>query len=295
MSTFIQLMISGVAIGLIYALAALGVVVVYKSTKVLNLAPGGLLLICAYIAWTLLVRASLPIPIAIGLAVILAVIIGWVVERIALRPLIGQPVLASIILTDMIWFFFRGTTFLFWGGNPRMFPSWLSGRPTINIYGVCIPEIMIWCIIVSILSITALMVYFKFTRSGLAMRVTAEDVVVAENLGINITRVYSYTWIICLLLFLITAFFVGSIQGISQDLDFVGVYGVIVALLGGLESFPGAIIAGLVIGIVQSLTGGYLAGVLGGGISETTPFIVMFFVSFFRPYGFFGLQRIERI
>ncbi|MDY6853818.1 MAG: branched-chain amino acid ABC transporter permease [Thermodesulfobacteriota bacterium] len=295
MSTFIQLMISGVAIGLIYALAALGVVVVYKATKVLNLAPGGLLLICAYIAWTLLVHASLPIPIAIGLAVIMAVIIGWVVERIALRPLIGQPVLAAIILTDMIWFFFRGITFLFWGGNPRMFPSWLSGRPTINIHGVGIPEIMIWCIIVSILSITALMVYFKFTRSGLAMRVAADDVVVAENLGINITRVYSYTWIICLLLFLITAFFVGSIQGISQDLDFVGVYGVIVALLGGLESFPGAIIAGLVIGIVQSLTGGYLTGVLGGGISETIPFIVMFFVSFFRPYGFFGLQRIERI
>lgn len=295
MSTFIQLMISGVAIGLIYALAALGVVVVYKSTKILNLAPGGLLLICAYIAWTLLVRVNLPIPIAVGLAVILAVMIGWVVERIALRPLIGQPVLASIILTNMIWFFFRGITFLFWGGNPRMFPSWLSARPTIHIYGIGIPEIMIWCIAVSILSITALMVYFKFTRSGLAMRVTAEDVVVAENLGINITRVYSYTWVICLLLFLITAFFVGSIQGISQDLDFVGVYGVIVALLGGLESFPGAIIAGLVIGIVQSLTGGYLAGVLGGGIAETTPFIVMFLVSFFRPYGFFGLERIERI
>jgi branched-chain amino acid transport system permease protein len=288
-------MISGVAIGLIYALAALGVVVVYKSTKVLNLAPGGLLLICAYIAWTFLVRVNLPIPIALGLAVILAVIIGWVVERVALRPLIGQPILASIILTNMIWFFFRGTTFLFWGGNPRMFPSWLSGRPTINIYGIGIPEIMIWCIIVSILSITALVIYFKFTRSGLAMRVTAEDVVVAENLGINITRVYSYTWVICLLLFLITAFFVGSIQGISQDLDFIGVYGVIVALLGGLESFPGAIVAGLVIGIVQSLTGGYLAGVLGGGIAETTPFIVMFLVSFFRPYGFFGLERIERI
>ncbi|MDY6967024.1 MAG: hypothetical protein SVR08_00010 [Spirochaetota bacterium] len=95
--------------------------------------------------------------------------------------------------------------------------------------------------------------------------------------------------------FLICAYFVGAIQGISQDLDFVGVYGIIVALLGGLESFPGAIIAGLVIGLVQSFVGGYLAGVLGGGIAETAPFIIMFLISFWRPYGFFGLERIERI
>ena len=295
MNTFVQLLISGIAIGLIYALAALGVVIVYKSTKVLNLAPGGLLLICAYLAWTFLVQLKFPVPLAIMIGIFLAATIGWIIERFTLRPLIGQPVLAAIILTNMIWFFFRGITFLFWGGNPRMFPSWLAGRPTIFIGGVGIPEIMVWCIIICTFTIAALIVYFKFTRSGLAMRVTAEDVIVSENLGINITRVYSSTWIICLLLFLITAFFVGAIQGISQDLDFVGVYGVIVALLGGLESFPGAIIAGLVIGIVQSMAGGYLAGILGGGIAETAPFIVMFLMSFWRPYGFFGLERIERI
>ncbi len=295
MITFVQLLISGIAIGLIYALAALGVVVVYKATKVLNLAPGGLLLICAYLAWMFLVQLGLPIPIAIAAAIGASAIIGWSVERFTLRPLIGQPILASIVLTNMIWFFFRGSTFLFWGGNPRMFPKWLAGSSTLFIGGIGIPQIMIWCIVISVLTITALMIYFKFTRSGLAMRVTAEDVIVAENLGINVTRVFSNTWIICLLLFLITAYFVGAIQGVSQDLDFIGVYGVIVALLGGLESFPGAIIAGLVIGIVQSLAGGYLAGVLGGGIAETAPFMVMFFTSFWRPYGFFGLERIERI
>ena len=295
MNTFIQLMISGIAIGLIYALAALGVVIVYKATKVLNLAPGGLLLITAYVAWMFLVQFNFPVPLAIIAAIAASAVIGWVVERVTLRPLIGQPILASIILTDMIWFFFRGSTFLFWGGNPKMFPAWLAGRPTVFIGKIGIPEIMIWCIIISALTIGASMAYFKFTRSGLAMRVTAEDVIVAENLGIRITRVFSNTWIICLLLFLITAYFVGAMQGISQDLDFIGVYGVIVALMGGLESFPGAIIAGLVIGIVQALVGGYLAGVLGGGIAETAPFIVMFLVSFWRPYGFFGLERIERI
>lgn len=295
MNTFIQLIISGIAIGLIYALAALGVVIVYKATKVLNLAPGGLLLITAYVAWMFLVQFKFPIPIAITAAIAVSALIGWLIERIALRPLIGQPILASIILTDMIWFFFRGSTFLFWGGNPRMFPEWLAGRPTVFIGGIGISEIMIWCIIICALTIAALMAYFKFTRSGLAMRVTAEDAIVSENLGIRITRVFSNTWVICLLLFLITAYFVGALQGISQDLDFVGVYGVIVALLGGLESFPGAIIAGLVIGLVQAFVGGYLAGVLGGGIAEAAPFIVMFLVSFWRPYGFFGLERIERI
>ncbi|MDY7032188.1 MAG: branched-chain amino acid ABC transporter permease [Thermodesulfobacteriota bacterium] len=295
MNTFVQLFVSGIAIGLIYALAALGVVIVYKATKVLNLAPGGLLLITAYLSWMFLVQLKLPVVLAIIASIAAAVLVGWIVERFALRPLIGQPILAAIILTDMIWFFFRGTSFLFWGGNPKMFPTWLAGRPTVFIGGIGIPEIMIWCIILCALTIGGLMAYFKFTRSGLAMRVTAEDVIVAENLGIKTTRVFSNTWIICLLLFLVTAFFVGAIQGISQDLDFVGVYGVIVALLGGLESFPGAIIAGLLIGIVQSMVGGYMAGILGGGIAETAPFIVMFLVSFWRPYGFFGLERIERI
>jgi len=295
MDTFIQLFISGLAIGLIYSLAALGVVIVYKSTKILNLGAGGLLLICAYLVWMFLVQFQLPVFWAFSAAIISTAFIGWFIERFALRPLIGQSVLAAIILTDMIWFFFRGTTFLFWGGNPRMFPGWLAERPSIRIGNISIPEIMIWCIIFSALAIVALMAYFRFTRSGLAMRVTAEDVIVSENLGINITRVYSNTWIISLLLFLLTACFVGAIQGISQDLDFVGIYGVIVALLGGLESFPGAIIAGLVIGLVQALAGGYLSGILGGGIAETAPFIIMFFVSFWKPYGFFGMERIERI
>ena len=295
MNTFIQLMISGIAIGLIYALAAIGVVIVFKATKVLNLAPGGLLLIAAYLGWTFLVKLQFPIWLGILVTLVACAMVGWLIERINMRPLIGQPILSSLILTCIIWFLIRGLTFLFWGGNPRMFPAWLAGRPTVFLGGIGIPEIMIWCIIISSLTIGALMAYFKFTRSGLAMRVTAEDVIVSENLGIKITRVFSNTWIICLLLFVIAGFFVGAIQGISQDLDFVGVYGIIVALLGGLESFPGAIIAGLVIGIVQALVGGYAAGVLGGGIAETAPFIVMFIVSFWRPYGFFGLERIERI
>jgi branched-chain amino acid transport system permease protein len=293
MNTFIQLMISGIAIGLIYALAALGVVIVYKATKVLNIAPGGLLIIAAYLAWTLL--SKLPVVPAIALTIIAVALVGWLLNRIMLQPLIGQPILTSVICTSMIWFLLRGITFLFWGGNPRMFPAWLAGRPTVFIGKIGIPEIMIWCIVICALTIAALIAYFKFTRSGLAMRVTAEDVIVSENLGIRVLRVYSNTWVICLLLFLITAYFVGGMQGISQDLDFVGVYGIIVALLGGLESFPGAIIGGLIIGIVTALVGGYLAGVLGGGIAETVPFIIMFLISFWRPYGLFGLERIERI
>jgi len=271
------------------------VVIVYKSTKILNLAPGGLLIIAAYLAWMFLIRLHFPVVLAIIAAAVAVAIVGWLFNRVILQFLIGQPILAPIICTTMIWFLFRGLTFLFWGGNPRMFPAWLAGRPTVFLGGVGIPEIMIWCIVICALTIAALMAYFKFTRSGLAMRVTAEEVIVAENLGIRVLRVFSNTWVICMLLFLICAYFVGAIQGISQDLDFVGVYGIIVALLGGLESFPGAIIAGLVIGLVQALVGGYLAGVLGGGIAETAPFIVMFFMSFWRPYGFFGLERIERI
>lgn len=296
MSTLIQLLISGIAIGLIYALAAIGVVIVYKSTKILNLAPGGLLIISAYIGWTFLVGLNLHAIPAIILSIITVGAVGWLLNRYVLQPLIGQPILAPTLCGTMIWFLFRGVTFLFWGGNPRMFPEWLAGRPSLVLAGnVRIPEIMLWCILVSALTIIALMIYFKFSRSGLAMRVTAEDVIVAENLGIKVLRVFSNTWIICLFVFLICAYFVGAIQGISQDLDFVGVYGIIVALLGGLESFPGAIIAGLVIGLVQSFVGGYLAGVLGGGIAETAPFIIMFLISFWRPYGFFGLERIERI
>ena len=295
MNTFIQLMISGIAIGLIYALAALGVVIVYKSTKILNLAPGGLLIISAYLAWTFLVKLHLPIVVAIIVTIIAVAILGWLLNRIVLQPLIGQPILAPILCGTMIWFLFRGITFLFWGGNPRMFPEWLAGRPTVFIGKIGIPEIMIWSIVICALTIAALMAYFKFTRSGLAMRVTAEDVIVSENLGIKVLKVFSNTWVICMLVFLICAYFVGAMQGISQDLDFIGVYGIIVALLGGLESFPGAIIAGLVIGLVQAFVGGYAAGIMGGGITETAPFIVMFLISFWRPYGFFGLERIERI
>ncbi|MEW6034178.1 MAG: branched-chain amino acid ABC transporter permease [Chloroflexota bacterium] len=295
MATFIQLLVAGIAIGLIYALCALGVNIIYKSTKILLLAGGGLVLMPAYIAWVFVSWEAFPPALAIIVTFLLSAVLGWVLYRTTQHPLIGQPLLAPAICTTMLWFLLRGVTFLIWGGNPRMFPSWLAGRDVLHFGPVNIPEVTVVALVACALVVAVLMLYFKYSRGGLAMRVTAESHTIAEILGIKVRRVFGNAWVICLLLFAVAGILTGAITGISQDLDMIGVYGIVVALLGGLESFTGAIVGGLLIGLAQTLVGGYLGAKLGGGIAEVVPFIIIWLVMYWRPYGLWGLVRIERI
>lgn len=295
MANLLSLLIAGIAIGLIYALCALGVNIIYKATKVLLIAGGGLILIPAFMGWTFLVWAEVPPPLAILLTFAVSGGAGWVLYRFAQQPLIGQPILSIAICTTMMWYTLRGVTLAIWGGNPKMYPSWLAARGTFHLGAVSIPEITIITIIVCGLAVAGLLIYFRYSRGGLAMRVTAEDHIIAEILGVKVTRVFGMAWVICLFLFAFAGLMTGAITGISQDLEIIGVYGIIVALLGGLESFAGAIVGGLIIGVLQVVAGGYLGQIVGGGIAEAVPFIFMWLFMYWKPYGLWGLVRIERI
>lgn len=282
-------------VGAIYALMALGIVMIYKATKVFNFAQAWMIILGAYFFWSFLVMLDLPWPLSLLLALLLSVFLGWAIERLAMRPLIGQPILAPIILTLALLGLFRGLSFFVWGGTDKVYPEGLIPVGAWRVGGIAISQAHFMAFALSMLLILLLVLYFRYTRSGLAMRVTAEDHTVAQSLGIQVKQVFSTTWVIAGAIALSGGVFLGGILPINQELEPVGLMSLAVVLLGGLESIPGAVIAGLVIGVIQALSGYYLSAYAGGGISDVMPFVVMLLVLLIKPYGLFGLVKIERL
>jgi len=221
---------------------------------------------------------------------------GLLIERLALRPLIGQPVLAVVMMTIALASILEGLATFIWGGEYKtyhnVFPTF-----TLKIGTVSLPPESIIGLIVSVVVVAILMVIFRYTKSGLAMRATAEDEQVVRSSGIRVTTVYALAWIIACIVGVVGGILLGGVSGVMIPLSEVGLKALAVVILGGLDSLGGAIIAGLLLGVLENLAAGYLDPLLtsGGGLAHVFPFIVMILVLVIRPYGLFGLKRIERI
>ena len=281
-------------VGSIYSLVALGFVLIYKSSGIINVAQGQLLMVGAYVCWTFLVRFGMPFPVALALTILVAVILGLLIERLALRPLIGQPILAIVMMTIALAAFLDGMTSLLWGANWENFPDFIPRTPVI-VGGISLSQQHIFAFVLAMSLLAVFSIFFRYTRLGLAMRATAEDHQVAQSLGIGVKRVFAMAWVIAAVVSALGGVLLGSINGINLTLSVLGLKVLPVVLLGGLESIPGAIIAGPIIGILETLAAGYLDQYVGGGIREVAPFVVLVLALMFKPYGLFGLQRIERV
>jgi branched-chain amino acid transport system permease protein len=296
MTSFLQYVISGFAAGMVYALIAIGFVIILKCSKAFNIAQGHFVMIGGYLGFTFLVTFHLPIWAALLAAIAVAIVMGLVIERLTLRPLVGQPVLAVIMMTIALATVLEGLATLIWGGEYKAYHGVLPNL-TLKIGELSISSEMIIGIIVSVIAVVILMILFRYTKSGLAMRATAEDEQVVQSAGIKVTTVYALSWAIACVVGVIGGIILGGVSGVMVGMSNIGLKAFAVVLLGGINSFGGAIVAGIMVGVLENIAAGYLDPLLpaGGGLANVFPFIVIIIVLIFRPYGLFGLVEIERI
>jgi branched-chain amino acid transport system permease protein len=296
MTFFLQLVVSGSALGMVYALIAIGFVIILKCSQAFNIAQGQFVMIGGYLGFTFLITFNQPVWASLLLAVVVAIIMGLLVERLTLRPLVGQPVLAVIMMTIALGTILDGLATLIWGGQYKTYHGVL---PTITLHvgEISVPPETLIGVMVSIVAVAILMLFFHYTKSGLAMRATAEDEQVVQSAGIRVTTVYALSWVIACVAGVISGILLGSVSGVMVPMSEVGLKAFAVVLLGGVDSIGGAIVAGIIVGVLENVAAGYLDPLLpaGGGLADVFPFIIMIIVLIFRPYGLFGLQRIKRI
>ena len=296
MSFFLQLVVNGVVVGGIYALVALGFVLIYKSSRVINFAQGEFLMMGAYVSLALIVGAGVPALPAFVLSLGFAVVLALLVERRVLRPLIGEPVISVIMVTLGLASVLRAGIQLCYGTDTRPFPELFSARPFL-VGGIPVARGYLWGFCLSGVLLALFFLFFKLTTTGVAMRATALDQVAALSMGVSVKRMFALAWAIAAVVSAIGGIILGSIRGgIDMGLGGIGFKVIPVAILGGLDSVPGAIVGGLLIGVLENLSGGYLDPLVGGGVKEVAPFVVLVMILMVRPYGLFGtVEELERV
>lgn len=294
MTFLMQILISGLVVGAVYALVAFGFVLIYKSSDVINFAQGEFLLVGAYIALSLVVLYQVPFLAAVALTLSMCVILGVVVERLVLRPFIGERVISVIMATIGLSLLMRGIIQMVWGTETRTFPGIFPDMP-VRLGDVVVSQIYLWSLAVAVVLLVVFTVFFKYSSTGIVMRAAADDQVAALSMGISVKRIIAITWAIAAVVAAIGGILLGNINGVNPSLAYIGLMVLPVVILGGLDSVPGAIVGGFTIGLLESLAGGYLDPLVGGGVKEVAPFVVLLLVLMVRPYGLFGKEIIERV
>jgi len=292
MEFFLQLLIQGLSVGFLYALAALGFVMIFKSSSVLNFAHGELLAIGAFIFLAFSVKWNLPIYLSFALTIVGTFALGFVIERLFLRPLIGEALIEVIMLTVGLAAMFKGLLLVIFGGNLFNYPDFLPAGLTIKWGAIHIPPVYVASFIIGIVFLLIFGFFFKYSSQGIYMRSVADNQPAALSLGVHVRRVFAMSWAIAALVCAISGIILGIMNGINvHNISVLGLKVFPVVILGGLESIGGAIIGGLIIGILETFTGGYVST----SLKEVIPYIVLVFILLVKPYGLFGLVEIERV
>ncbi len=299
-----QFAMTGLLAGGPLALTALGIVLIFKATYIFNFAQGQMLLIGTLVTWWFAIQLGLPLWLSILLALILAAALGLLIERLALRPMTGQPLLSIILMTLGLSQLLQGLALLFFGGVQRNFPQIFS---TANPYKITTPFLyngnqiviilkqnLVWSFVIAILSVLIISAYFRFTRSGLTMRGTSEDHELAQSIGIHINRVFGLSWALAGVVATAAGVLLATSSGLDLSLSVVVLAAFPVVLLGGLDSIPGTIVGGLIIGLSEGLVAAAKTPIVRD-MAEIVPYLVLLIVLLIRPEGLFGQKRIERI
>lgn len=294
MELFLMTITTGVMVGSIYALIALGWVLIYKCSGVLNLAMGELTLIGAYVSLSFY-SMGVPFLLALLFSLIIGFILGVLTERIFLDRLIGESVLTVIMVTVGLSFFFKGTVELIWGTDTQKFTPDVFSLELIQFGPIKMGEGYLWSFVAAIILLIIFVSFFKYTRWGLAMQATADDEMAAMSLGVSARFVYAIAWAIAFMAAGVGGTLLGTINGLNISVSYFGLLVLPAVVLGGLNSIPGAIAGGIMIGILQNLCGAYLDRYFPGGVKEIAPFVFMAVFLLFKPFGLWGWERIERV
>ena len=294
MTFFASLLITGLLTGAIYALVALGFVLVYKATGVINFAQGEFMMFGAFIAAALLTDFSLPAIVAIPMTMVIMAGLGLVTERVVLRPMIGRPPIGMIMATVGLAFVFRGLAPMLWGGTTKDLSLPLPQSP-VQILDVRLSPTVLTGAAVAILLVGGFALLFQRSRIGIALRAVADDTQAAMAMGISVPWAFGTAMAVSGVAAAAGGLIWGDILGVDSYLALVGFKVFPVVILGGLDSVGGAVLGGLAVGAVESVAAGYIDPYVGGGTKDFVPFLLMLVVLMVRPYGFFGKEVIERV
>jgi branched-chain amino acid transport system permease protein len=289
MTQFIQLTVYGLANGAILALAALGFVLIYKATRVINFAQGELLLVGAYAFYSAFVVLQLPAILAVAVAVIVAAALGVAIERLVLRPLLGEDPIAIIMVTIGLSAVLKAAVQVVYGTTPREMPKFLP-RGSVDILGAIVPSDRLVAIAIAAVVLAAFSGFFRWSRHGVAMRAVADDPQAALVQGISVTRISALAWAMAAASAVVGGVLIADIAEVSQNLSGFGLVVFPVVILGGLDSVLGTIVGGVVIGLLSQY-----ADSVSPGASQVVPYLVLVVILLVRPYGLFGQPRIERV
>jgi branched-chain amino acid transport system permease protein len=290
MEFFFQLVLNGLVIGSIYALVGLGFVIIYKSSSILNFAQGEFLMLGAYVCLAIFAGGKVPFWAAFALTLAFSALLGVLMERILLRPMIGEPVISVIMLTLGLSSVLKAVVQAIWGTDTRPYPDLFPSAP-VQIGPLPVSQGYIYSLGSVVLLLALFSLFFKYTRAGIAMRATAFSQQVALSMGISVKRMFALAWSIAAVVSAVGGVLLGGVRGgVDGAFAFFGLKVIPVVILGGLDS-----VGGFVMGILENLSGGYLDPLFGGGVKEVAPFVALVAILAVRPYGLFGKVKIERV
>ena len=297
MSYFLQLVVSGVVVGSIYALSALGFVLIYKSSRVLNIAHGQIIASGAFITYALTVWVGIHIAVSFILSMVITFFLAMSVERVFLRRLIGEPIISVIMVTIGLMSIIDGLIYMspFGAGN-FSFPEFLPITP-ITFWGVSISWTQMVGLVITFSMIGAFTWFFRASTVGISMRAVSDDQFASMSIGISVPKVFGLAWATAGLSAAAAGGIIGNITGLNFDvLHSFGIIVFPVVIVGGLDSIFGAVVAGIIMGLIQQFAAGYLDGNWGlNGTADVLPYIILLIILLIKPHGLFGIHEIERV
>lgn len=294
MRLFVNVLIAGIATGSVYALIAIGLVLIFKSSGVINFAQGSMVMLGAFLAYAFVSQLQMPIYLSLILAILISAAIGVLIERFALRYLTGVSLISIIMVTLGISIIMDGGALAIWGSSnftfPQVFPAF-----SVSVGGIHIASSYIWCFLASMSLLVVFFFFFKYSSLGLSMRAAADNQKLSVALGISPRKILSLSWAISAAVATAGGILLASISSLHVNLSYIGLIVFPVVILGGLDSIVGATVGGIVVGIIESIAGVYIAPFLGGAFQQVAAFAFLLIILLIKPYGLFGTKEIERL
>lgn len=290
MEYFLFLVSSGLVMGATYGLVGMGFAIIYKATGIVNFAQGELLMLTAYIAFSIATSLSISLIPLMIVTIPIAMVIGIVLERVFIRPMLGEPLFSIVMVTIGLAVVLRGVTIMIWGPDPHEFPTGLSSE-VVHIGPVPFYQVQLYGLGTLAVLTAAAWAFFRFTRLGIAMRAVAANEGAAMLMGIEVSRIHMIAWAFAAAVAALAGILFASMFKLGPTIWFEGLRSFPAVILGGLDSVLGAALGGLIVGLIENLAQGYL----GQGLREIAGFVVIVVILMLRPYGLFGAREIERV
>ncbi|GEO82440.1 branched-chain amino acid ABC transporter permease [Pararhodospirillum oryzae] len=290
-----QLLLNGIIVGTLYGVVAMCFVLIYKSTQVVNFAQGEFLLIGAWVCWSLLVHWQMPFVVGFLFTLVFMMAFGVLLQIVVLRPMIGEPIISVIMVTIGLSIFMRAAVNWIFGQSAEAFPR-IFETDVVSVLGLNVQPAYLMSLVFSLFIMAGFYAFFRYSRYGLAMRATAFNQQVAQSLGISVKTVFALAWAISAMVSALAGVVIGMVNGVSSALSFIGIKVFPAVILGGLDSIVGAVVGGLIVGMLEN-TAEFVDGQFlhWGNMLTIAPFWVLILLLVLKPYGLFGTKTIERV